>query len=125
MASIFFTQGEGTTQQAVAASDNKLRIYQTLSQLKSDIANLREGMVVATVEDEFSESAFDEVYERIDALEKTVDELLNNTGTGDGIAFTGTAEELEEALKIPEGQDGYLPPNSLVLITDEDEELSE
>ena len=44
---------------------------------------------------------------------------------GDGIAFTGTAEELEEALKIPEGEEGYLPPNSLVLITDEDEELSE
>lgn len=125
MASIFFTQGEGTTQQAVAASDNKLRIYQTLSQLKSDIANLREGMVVATVEDEFSESAFDEVYERIDALEKTVDELLNSTGTGDGIAFTGTAEELEAALQIEEGEDGYLPPNSLVLIVDETEELSE
>lgn len=158
-------------------------MYQTLSQLKSDIANLREGQIVATIEDEYSESTFDEFSERLDNLEKDVDDLqkalddyytkeetdeelekkqdkiqivdtkddleledgelgiakedglfyqdgddllnVSGKGTGDGIAFTGTAEELEEALKIPEGEEGYLPPNSLVLILDEDEELSE
>ena len=55
------------------------------------------------------------------------DDLLNvsGKGTGDGIAFTGTAEELEEALTIPEGEDGYLPPNSLVLILDQDDEIGD
>lgn len=44
---------------------------------------------------------------------------------GDGIAFTGTAAELEEALKIPDGEEGHIPENALVLITDEEEVLSE
>lgn len=204
-------------------------MYQTLSQLKSDIANLREGQIVATIEDEYSESIFDEFSERLDNFEKDLadfqtalgttgdelddlktqfdelkadyesnketvsdkldeieqsiddltakfddyytkeetdeelakkqdkiqiadskddleledgelgiakedglfyqdgDDLINvsGKGTGDGIAFTGTAEELETALAIPEGEEGHLAPNSLVLITDEDEELSE
>ena len=55
------------------------------------------------------------------------DGLLNvsGKGTGNGVAFTGTAAELEEALRIPEGEDGYIPVNAIVLITDETEELSE
>lgn len=229
MASIFYTEGIGADQKAFAASDNKLKIYQTLSQLKSDIANLREGQIVATIEDEYSESTFDEFSDKLDQFEKDLadlqtslgttgdelddlkeqfeelkadyesnketvsekldeidasideltakfddyytkeetdeelakkqdkiqivetkddleledgelgiakedglfyqdgDELLNvsGKGTGDGIAFTGTRAELEEALAIPEGSDGYIPENALVLITDEDETIGE
>lgn len=229
MASIFYTQGVGNEQVAHAASDNKLKVYQTLSQLKSDIANLREGQIVATIEDEYDESTFDEFSERLDNFEKDLsdlqatlgttgdelddlktqfdelkadyesnketvsdkleeieqsiddltakfddyytkeetdeelakkqdkiqivdskddleledgelgiakedglfyqdgDELLNvsGKGTGDGIAFTGTAEELEEALKIEEGSDGYIPANALVLVLDQDDEIGD
>lgn len=125
MASIFFTEGEGTTQVAHAAADTKIRIYTSLAQLKNDIANLREGMIVATVEDEFKEDAFDEIDERLSALEKAVDDLMNSTGTGDGIAFTGTRAELETALQIPSGEDGYIPENALVLITDQTETAGE
>lgn len=229
MASIFFTEGTGTSQTAHAASDNKIKIFSSLSQLKSDIANLREGEICATIEDEYSESFFDEFTEKLDQLEKDLadlqtslgttgdelddlkeqfeelkadyesnketvsekldeidasideltakfddyytkeetdeelakkqdkiqivdseddlelengelgiakkdglfyqdgDELLNvsGKGTGDGIAFTGTAEELEEALKIQEGEEGYIPENALVLITDQDDVLGE
>lgn len=53
------------------------------------------------------------------------DNLLSVSGKGSGIAFVGTREELEEALKIEEGEEGYIPENALVLITDEQEELSD
>lgn len=121
----FYTQGKNNNQVLKQVSENNLLIYDKLSDLKADIDNLEEGMIVATIEDEFKEDAFDEINERLDALEKEVDDLMNSTGTGDGIAFTGTRAELEEALKIQEGEEGYIPENALVLITDEEEELSE
>lgn len=99
----FYTQGKNNSQILKQVSENNLLIYDKLSDLKADIDNLEEGQIVATVEDTY----------------------VGGGGSGDGIAFTGTRAELEEALKIQEGEEGYIPENALVLITDEDEELSE
>ena len=40
---------------------------------------------------------------------------------GNGVAFIGTRTAYETAKLIPEGQDGYIPSGSIVIITDEDE----
>ena len=53
------------------------------------------------------------------------DNLLSVSGKGSGIAFVGTREDLKEALKIEEVEEGYIPENALVLIVDESEELSD
>jgi hypothetical protein len=42
---------------------------------------------------------------------------------GNGVAFIGTRAAYNTAKLIPEGQDGYIPAGSLVIITDEDELL--
>ena len=42
----------------------------------------------------------------------------SNVGGG-GLSFVGTRAQYEVAKLIPEGQDGYIPPNTLVTITDE------
>ncbi len=47
-------------------------------------------------------------------------EWKSNVGGG-GLAFVGTRAEYEAAKLIPEGQDGYIGPQTLVTITDEDE----
>ena len=47
-------------------------------------------------------------------------EWKSNVGGG-GLAFVGTRAEYEVAKLIPEGQDGYIAPQTLVTITDEDE----
>ena len=47
-------------------------------------------------------------------------EWKSNVGGG-GLAFVGTRAEYEVAKLIPEGQDGYIGPQTLVTITDEDE----
>lgn len=99
----FYTQGENDSQVLKQVSENNLIIYDKLSDIKADIDNLEEGQIVATVEDEYSSGG----------------------GGGEGIAFAGTRAELEEALKIEEGQEGYIPENALVLIVDESEELSD
>ena len=44
----------------------------------------------------------------------------SNVGGG-GLAFVGTRAEYEVAKLIPEGQDGYIAPQTLVTITDEDD----
>lgn len=98
----FYTQGKNSSQVLKQVSENNLLIYDKLSDIKADIDNLEEGQIVATIEDTYGSG-----------------------GGGEGIAFAGTRAELEEALTIPEGEEGYIPENALVLITDEDEELSE
>lgn len=47
-------------------------------------------------------------------------EWKSNVGGG-GLAFVGTRAEYEVAKLIQEGQDGYIAPQTLVTITDEDE----
>ena len=47
-------------------------------------------------------------------------EWKSNVGGG-GLAFVGTRAEYEVAKLIPEGQDGYIGPQTLVTITDENE----
>ena len=47
-------------------------------------------------------------------------EWKSNVGGG-GLAFDGTRAEYEVAKLIPEGKDGYIGPQTLVTITDEDE----
>ncbi len=47
-------------------------------------------------------------------------EWKSNVGGG-GLAFVGTRAEYEAAKLIPEGQDGYIGPQTLVTITDEDD----
>ena len=47
-------------------------------------------------------------------------EWKSNVGGG-GLAFVGTRAEYEVAKLIPEGKDGYIGPQTLVTITDEDE----
>ncbi len=47
-------------------------------------------------------------------------EWKSNVGGG-GLAFVGTRAEYEAAKLIPEGQDGYIAPQTLVTITDEDD----
>lgn len=47
-------------------------------------------------------------------------EWKSNVGGG-GLAFVGTRAEYEVAKLISEGQDGYIAPQTLVTITDEDE----
>ena len=47
-------------------------------------------------------------------------EWKSNVGGG-GLAFVGTRAEYEVAKLIPEGQDGYIGPQTLVTITDEDD----
>ena len=47
-------------------------------------------------------------------------EWKSNVGGG-GLAFVGTRAEYEVAKLIPEGQDGYIAPQTLVTITDEDD----
>lgn len=49
-------------------------------------------------------------------------EWKSNVGGG-GLAFVGTRAEYEVAKLIPEGQDGYIGPQTLVTITDEDDFL--
>lgn len=41
-----------------------------------------------------------------------------NLGSSGGLAFSGTMAEYEIAKLIPSDQDGYIPPGSLVRITD-------
>ena len=43
-----------------------------------------------------------------------------NSGSA-GVAFVGTRAQYDVAKLIPEGQDGFIPPNSIVKITDEDD----
>lgn len=43
-----------------------------------------------------------------------------NSGSA-GVAFVGTRAEYDVAKLISEGQDGFIPPNSIVKITDEDD----
>lgn len=40
---------------------------------------------------------------------------------GGGLAFVGTRAEYEVAKLLPEGKDGYIGPQTLVTITDEDD----
>lgn len=47
-------------------------------------------------------------------------EWKSNVGGG-GLAFVGTRAEYEVAKLIPEGKDGYIGPQTLVTITDEDD----
>ena len=47
-------------------------------------------------------------------------EWKSNVGGG-GLAFVGTRAEYEAAKLIPEGKDGYIGPQTLVTITDEDD----
>ena len=47
-------------------------------------------------------------------------EWKSNVGGG-GLAFVGTRAEYEVAKLIPEGHDGYIAPQTLVTITDEDD----
>lgn len=41
------------------------------------------------------------------------------SGGGAGVGFIGTRAQYEIAVQIPEGQDGYIPDKSLVIITNE------
>ena len=50
-------------------------------------------------------------------------EWKSNVGGG-GLAFVGTRAEYEAAKLIPEGQDGYIGPQTLVTITDEDDYIT-
>ena len=47
-------------------------------------------------------------------------EWKSNVGGG-GLAFVGTRAEYEVAKLIPEGKEGYIGPQTLVTITDEDD----
>lgn len=49
-------------------------------------------------------------------------EWKSNVGGG-GLAFVGTRAEYEVAKLVPEGKDGYIGPQTLVTITDEDDFL--
>ena len=42
-------------------------------------------------------------------------------GGGNGVAFIGTRAQYNTARLIPEGQDGFIPPHSKVIITDEND----
>ena len=75
MASVFVTSGTGENQQITAASDNKIRIFSSLAQLKQNLAAMREGEICATIEDDYSEDVFADIETRLDNLEKDVDEL--------------------------------------------------
>ena len=44
---------------------------------------------------------------------------IDSNAGGNGVAFVGTRVQYETAKLIPEGQDGHIPSNSLVIITDE------
>ena len=50
-------------------------------------------------------------------------EWKSNVGGG-GLAFVGTRAEYEVAKLIPEGKDGYIGPQTLVTITDEDDYIT-
>lgn len=56
----------------------------------------------------------------------TIQILKNQIAEGvvAGISFIGTRAEYEVAKLIPSGTDGYIPPNSQVIITDEDDYIS-
>ena len=51
----------------------------------------------------------------------SVTNFFKNRASGGGLAFVGTRAEYEAAKLIPEGQDGYIGPQTLVTITDEDD----
>ena len=44
---------------------------------------------------------------------------IDSNAGGNGVAFVGTRAQYEVAKLIPEGQDGFIPSDSLVIITDE------
>ena len=56
--------------------------------------------------------------EKIDNVHGTFYDWANGGGTG--VSFIGTRAQYEVAKLIPEGADGFIPANSLVIITDED-----
>ena len=45
--------------------------------------------------------------------------VLNTIGGAAGVAFKGTMAQYEVAKEIPEGEDGFIPSVSLVIIDDE------
>lgn len=45
------------------------------------------------------------------------------SGGGNGVAFIGTRAQYETAKLIPEGNDGFIPSGSMVIITDEDDNV--
>ena len=49
--------------------------------------------------------------------------FFKNRASGGGLAFVGTRAQYEVAKLIPEGTDGYIGPQTLVTITDEDDFL--
>ena len=51
----------------------------------------------------------------------SVTNFFKNRSSAGGLAFVGTRAEYEFAKLMPEGQDGYIAPQTLVTITDEDE----
>ena len=53
---------------------------------------------------------------------ETTYQWKSNVGGG-GLSFVGTRAQYETARLIPEGQDGYIGPNTLVTLTDEDDFL--
>ena len=54
---------------------------------------------------------------------ETTYQWKSNVGGG-GLSFVGTRAQYNVAKLIPEGQDGYIGPNTLVTITDEDDYIS-
>ena len=54
------------------------------------------------------------------ASTETTYQWKSNVGGG-GLSFVGTRAQYEVARLIPEGQDGYIGPNTLVTLTDEDD----
>lgn len=46
--------------------------------------------------------------------------ISGNGDTGNGSVFVGTSAELQAALLIPEGEEGYLPNNAVIILTDAD-----
>lgn len=54
---------------------------------------------------------------------ETTYQWKSNVGGG-GLSFVGTRAQYNAAKLIPEGQDGYIGPNTLVTITDEDDYIT-
>lgn len=72
-------------------------------------------------EDVYSEAFYD-VYYNLAVSDDLNYKWTNNSGSK-SISFIGTRAEYEVAKLIPEGQEGFIPSHSLIVITDEDDKL--
>lgn len=70
----------------------------------------------------YSDSYADKIYvmeKQLAEIQQRIKDTINRSAT-----WAGTAEELKEALKIPQNVDGHIPENALIILTDDNERLS-